>query len=101
MKISQDFLCPAQTCEPKRLHEQPFSQVTASAKHYLWADSLTADATACATSRLNADGTMYSRWISVSVTMFAIACAAASFISSVIFVAPESRRPRKKPGKQR
>ena len=60
------------------------------------ARSRTAAATASATPSWNTDGTM---WSTVgSGTRSAMAWAAASFIASVIWVAPASRAPRKMPG---
>ena len=63
------------------------------------AASATAAATAGTTRGSNIDGVMYSSHSSVSVTMLARACAAASFISSFTRRARTSNKPLKNPGK--
>ena len=65
------------------------------------AASLTADATAGATSRLKTEGTMCSGCSPASTTRSAMARAAASFMPSMTREAPLSRSPRKNPGKHK
>src|SRR5712691_9915466 len=66
----------------------------------LWAARATSLATAGATFLLKTLGMMYSGPSSCFATQEAMACAAASFISSLTSRARMSRSPRKKPGKQ-